>query len=554
MLNVTHVGPGPLPQDARQVMVPMRDGVLLAADLYTVDADRADAVILVRLPYDKDGAYCFMPEVSRYFTAHGYHVLVQDVRGKYRSEGVTEFARHEPDDGYDTIQWITEQPWCDGSVVMWGDSYYGYTTIAAAISGHPALKAISPRVTGSQLAMTLQYGDGTGDVEQTTRKGYFATHYVDADHYEWEPDWSVRPLRDALEPFFDQLGKRSANFDAEFTGKSPFVPRPVRDLAGSTPVPALYTIGWFDNCAIWSWTDVRALQRTPAWAEHLYLRLEAVDHENYWLGHAPVGPEHDHSTDPAAREEMLPRYLDPSIEFFNAILGRCTDLPPRVRYEVCHGDWRTSTTWPPPKATQYEYHLAPDSLSTKPPAEESRLAWTHDPSDLVPSAGANPFAMLFDRSDLAPVGKRDDVLRFAAAAAEEETDLVGAVTLTLRLKAPEGATVHARLLDLNPDGEAYLITYGQARLGPETKGGLTVVDLQSVAYRLRAGHRVALDVMSSNFPDYVPEAAPGTDPWTTLPGQPVTRELFTGGPTAASCLRIGSASIDSLRRTGITAP
>nr|BFE78368.1 hypothetical protein GCM10020093_009690 [Planobispora longispora] len=168
-----------------------------------------------------------------------------------------------------------------------GDSYYGYTTIAAAIGGHPALKAIAPRVTGSQLSMVLEYGDGTRDVEQTARKFYFASHYVDADRYEWAPDWSGRPLRATFERFFEQIGKRSANFDAEFTGGSRFVPPPVKALVESRPVPALYTIGWFDNCAIWSWHDVRALARDPEWAERLYLRLEAIDHENYWLGHAP---------------------------------------------------------------------------------------------------------------------------------------------------------------------------------------------------------------------------------------------------------------------------
>lgn len=554
MVSVTHVGPGPVPLDAGQVMIPMRDGVRLAADLYPAAPDRPGAVILVRLPYDKDGSYCFMPTVSRYFTAHGYHVLVQDVRGKYRSEGEPQFGVNEPDDGYDTIQWITEQPWCDGNVVMWGDSYYGYTAIAAAISGHPALKAISPRVTGSQLSMTLRHGDGTREVEQTSRKRYFTTHYVDADRYEWQPDWSIRPLRDALEPVFGQLGKRSANFDAEFTGDSRFVPPPVKSLADSTPVPALYTIGWFDNCAVWSWTDVRALRREPAWTEHLYLHLEAIDHENYWLGHAPVGPENDHDAEPAALERMLPRYLDPSVEFFDAVLGRSGDMPPQVRYEVCHGDWHTSTAWPPPHATELQYHLAPGALTEEPVAEQSRLVWTHDPSHLVPSAGANPFAMLLDRADLAPIGERDDVLRFSGPVADQDTDLIGAVTLTLRLKAPAGANIHTRLLDVTPGGQAHLIAYGQARLDTEVNGELIPIDLQSVAYRLREGHRIALDIMSSNFPDYVPEAAAGVDPWTALPGQPVTRELFTGGPGAASCLRIGSSDIDELRRGAATAP
>ncbi|MFB4303294.1 CocE/NonD family hydrolase [Actinomadura sp. NTSP31] len=535
MLNIERVGPAAAPADAEQVMIPMRDGVRLAADLYRTGSSPAP-VVLVRLPYDKDGAYCFMPLIGRYFSARGYSAVVQDVRGKYRSEGATEFGVHEADDGYDTIQWVTEQPWCNGDVVMWGDSYYGFTAIAAAIGGHPALKAISPRVTGSQLSTVLEYGNGTRDVEQTSRKMYFATHYVDADRYEWEPDWNGRPLRASFDAFFEQIGKRSACFDAEFSGESRFVPPPLKALLESRPVPALYTIGWFDNCAIWSWHDVRALSRDPGWSSRLYLRMEAIDHENYRLRDAPVAPSADHAADPAALERMLPGYLDPAIEFFNAVLDDSLETQPRVSYEICHGEWRESGTWPPRQATGFEYFLTPDGLSAEPPQRESSAEWTHDPSDLVPSASMNPFAALFDRADLSAIGERDDVLRFTGPALSEETDLIGTATLLLSLSAPAGAHIHARLLDMAPDGSAHLISKGQVRF--DVPHDAAVLDLQDVGYRLRAGHRLALDVMSSDFPEYVPECPAGADPWTSLPGGPVTRRIALGG-ARPSRLRIG---------------
>ncbi|MFI0350232.1 CocE/NonD family hydrolase [Actinomadura sp. 9N407] len=552
MPNIKRVGPAAVPEDAEQVMIPMRDGVRLAADVYLDGPPRTGPAVLVRLPYDKNGAYCFMPEIGRYFLARGYNVVVQDVRGKFRSEGATEFALHEADDGYDTIQWVTEQPWCDGDVVMWGDSYYGYTAIAAAISGHPALKAISPRVTGSQLSTVLEYGDGTRDVEQTSRKFYYASHYVDADRYEWEPDWNRRPLRDTFERFFDRLGRRSANFDGEFEGESRFVPPPLKALLASPPVPALYTIGWFDNCAVWSWHDVRALSRDPGWASRLHLRLEAIDHENYRLGDAPIAPHDDHADDADALERMLPGYLDPAVEFFDAVLGRSGDLAalPRVRYEVCHGEWSQSDAWPPREASGLEYHLSADpfpSLTAEAVPETSVLRWVHDPSDLVPSAGPNPFAVLFDWPDLASAGQRPDVLRCTGPAAGADLDLVGAATLLLRLKAPAGAHVHARLLDLAPDGRAFLIAGGQVRLDVPLAGEEAVVDLQSVAYRLRAGHRLALDIMSSDFPYFVAEGADGADPWTSPSGEPATREITVGGPRS-SCLRIGRWHPEHLRR------
>ncbi|KAB2379013.1 CocE/NonD family hydrolase [Actinomadura montaniterrae] len=538
MLNIERVGPAAVPADADQAMVPMRDGVRLAADVYRAASPSPGPAVLIRLPYDKDGAYCFMPLIGRYFAARGYTAVVQDVRGKYRSEGATEFAVHEVDDGYDTVQWVTEQPWCNGDVVMWGDSYYGFTAIAGAIGGHPALRAIAPRVTGSQLSTVLDYGDGTRDVEQTSRKMYFATHYVDAGRYEWEPDWTRRPLRAPFDDFFDRIGKRSANFDAEFSGESRFVPPPVKALVESRPVPALYTIGWFDNCAIWSWHDVRALSRDPGWASHLRLRLEAIDHENYRLRDAPVAPSDDHAADAGALRRMLPGYLDPAIEFFDAVLNGSADEVPRVAYEICHGEWRESETWPPREAPEFEYFLAPEGLAVEPPSEASTLAWTHDPSDPVPSQGANPFAALFDRSDLSAVGDREDVLRFTGPACAEDTDLMGAVTVTLNLDAPAGAHVHARLLDTGPGGAAFLIAKGQLRL--DAPRAAAVLDLQHIAYRLRAGHRLALDVMSGDFPEYVPEAPAGADPWTSPPGGPVTRRLTLGGP-GPSRLRVGPA-------------
>ncbi|MFI7132117.1 CocE/NonD family hydrolase C-terminal non-catalytic domain-containing protein [Nonomuraea sp. NPDC050153] len=138
------------------------------------------------------------------------------------------------------------------------------------------------------------------------------------------------------------------------------------------------------------------------------------------------------------------------------------------------------------------------------------------------------------------------VAELPAPACDHDTDLVGTANLLLSLTAPAGANVHTRLLDVTPDGGAYLIAYGQAHLDVEARGGHVIIDLQSIAYRLRAGHRLALDVMSSDFPHYVPEAPPGADPWGALPGEPATREVIVGGP-APSRLRIGPWHIDDLR-------
>ena len=123
----------------------MRDGVHLATDVYLPDGPGPFPAVLVRLPYDKNGRYCWIPFLATHFVARGYAFVPQDVRGRFRSEGEPVAFVNEVPDGYDTIDWIARQPWSNGDVGMWGDSYYGFTQWAAVASGHPALKAIVPR-------------------------------------------------------------------------------------------------------------------------------------------------------------------------------------------------------------------------------------------------------------------------------------------------------------------------------------------------------------------------------------------------------------------------
>ncbi|MFC6714145.1 CocE/NonD family hydrolase [Branchiibius cervicis] len=144
-IDYLQLSPAEVPAQAATHAVRMRDGVHLATDVYLPPGDDGPGpAILVRLPYDKDGEYTFLPLVADYLSRRGYRVVVQDVRGKFRSEGVPLLFVNEVDDGYDTIDWLIQQPWSDGTVAMWGDSYYGYTQWAAVASGHPALKAIAP--------------------------------------------------------------------------------------------------------------------------------------------------------------------------------------------------------------------------------------------------------------------------------------------------------------------------------------------------------------------------------------------------------------------------
>ncbi|MFI8890467.1 CocE/NonD family hydrolase [Streptomyces paradoxus] len=545
------VTPAPADPSALPFRVRMRDGVRLATDVYLPDGSPADEpgpVILVRLPYDKSGTYTSLPLIAPYLTRRGYRVVVQDVRGKFRSQGETLLFVNEVHDGYDTIEWITHQPWSDGTVGMWGDSYYGYTQWAAVASGHRALRAIAPRVTGTELGQVVDNPDGTRDVEMGIHLGYMATHYVGPDTYEWEPDPARRPLIAPFEDFFQALGRRSPSFDLAFPQEVRLRRWPEGHPFDHRAIPVLHTVGWYDNCAPWHWRDIEELARRPDWANQQYLLIDAIDHENYHLAGAPYDDEsrdHAHSRD--AFRALLPGYLDPALDFFDVFLkrqGSPTDLP-RVRWHLVHGDedgFRTDAAWPPRGSEVMTLHLAPDAgapdggtpgcLGTTPPGDQSTAHWTHDPADPVPSAAPNAFAYLQTNPRLQDWSKRGDVLVFDADQTDVPLDLTGPVSLVLALDTTGPSTdLFVKLLDVHPDGEAELIAHGRVHIDDPARS--LTLSLGHAGYRLRPGHRLRLHLHSSDFPEFV--LHPGTDenPWLATSGERTTQRIRLGGADGA---------------------
>jgi predicted acyl esterase len=524
---------------AFEVMVRMRDGVRLATDVHLPDGDEGRApgpVILTRLPYDKNGKYTFLPEIAAYFNRYGYRVVVQDVRGKFRSEGETLLFVNEASDGYDTIDWIVQQPWCDGAVAMWGDSYYGYTQLAAASAGHPALRALAPRVTGTRLGALPIPGpdDVVGEVEMGVHRLYPLSHFQSNDSFEWEMDWARRPLVDAVEEWFATVGERSPTYDL-------WMPHPVdlRRFPHGHPfdapaVPILQTIGWFDNCAPWQWADVALIAQRPAWHAAQWLLIEAVDHENHDLAHVPYGPETTHAENADARAAMLPRYLDPAIEFFDIFLrgrGDAAELP-RVRWAVAGRDEvRASVAWPPPEAVPLTLAArAGGSLAEQHDDVARPVAWTHDPENPVPSPVGNAFAFLYEYPDERALAQRRDVLAFEAEPVLKDMVLAGPVALeaTIASSGPE-MDLFARLADVAPDGAAHLIARGQLTLLDASRETAVRVDLGHAGYALRAGHALRLTLASTDAPEFVPAPGTGEHRWLAVERVANEQTVVIGG-------------------------
>ncbi|MFF7329564.1 CocE/NonD family hydrolase [Streptomyces sp. NPDC008150] len=548
------ITPAPVAANARQYMARMRDGVRLATDVYLPDRrtdaehpdrterDAAFPAVLVRLPYDKNSRYVYADRIARLFTDRGYAVVVQDVRGKFRSEGATVPFLREREDGYDTIEWVVNQSWSDGRVGMFGDSYYGFTQWSAVAAQHPALRAIVPRVTAADFA-AIWRPDGQPQPVWLEGIEYFAHHWVDNDTYEYEPDRSLRPVIAQYEQAFAAVGARSLWFDLLAPRQAPLPTQSGLHPFDARPVPVLHCVGWFDNILGAHMRDYLELASRPGWDAVQYLWAGAVDHENYRLGNAPVREEDDHNTSEEALDRMLPGYVGPALDFFDVFLMgvRPVTSLSKVTWELGHAEWRTSPAWPPAGAVERTFWLRerddaspgplPGGLLTGSPAEdEGHAQWVHDPDAPVPSLLDNSFAHLQAHPDLAPLAEHDGTLAYCGPVRETPLDLAGPLGLDLHVTSSAPLfDVFAKLLDLAPDGRATQIARGQRSVDTAAASGTVHLDLGHTGYRLRRGHRLALLLAGSDHPLFLPATGTGENPWTALTAKPSTQTLRTGG-------------------------
>jgi putative CocE/NonD family hydrolase len=513
----------------RNVAAKMRDGVTLRADIYRPKADGKFPVLLVRTPYDKTSETNFGLKGA----ARGYVVIAQDVRGRFTSDGQFYTFKNESLDGFDTVEWAAALPYSNGKVGMYGGSYVGATQLLAAIAKPPHLAGICPTVTASNYHDGWTYQGGafeqwfneswsTGLAENTMRRRVEESSALAgtktlplADFVVLEPPSAV-----GIAPYFkDWLAHPS--FDAYWKQWS------IEDHYSDIQVPVLSFAAWYDIFLGGSLKNYQRLKTeggTDA-AKHgqrlvVYVGGHAGDPSNRWVGGVDFGEKL-----PIDQDEITLRWYD---SIFKGVANGVEKEKPVKIFVMGKNEWRDEDDWPLARAKNTRYYLhsagganglaGSGTLSTAAPGEEKPEQYVYDPSDAAPTiggplcCGALPTGV--GPEDQRPAEGRADVLVFTTPAFVKDFEVTGPVKLDLYVSSSAVDTdFTGMLVDVWPNGFAQNLTSGILRMryrNSQEKPELAnpgemynvTVDLWATSNVFLAGHKLRLEVSSSNFPRF----------------------------------------------------
>jgi putative CocE/NonD family hydrolase len=521
----------------RGVAMTTRDGVTLRADIYHPAGEGTFPVLLTRTPYDKNNE----AELARKAAARGYLVVVQDVRGRYTSEGEWYPFKHETEDGFDTVEWAAALPHSNGKVGMFGGSYVGATQMLAAIGHPPHLAGICPVVTASNYHENWTYQGGafeqwfneswTSGLAQDTlnrsikqeTNALIGSTALPLKKYPVFNRWAVQEgagLTRKLAPYFlDWLDHPT--YDSYWRQWS------IEENYANIQVPALIVAAWYD---IFQAGSLRNFMGTKA-----HGGSEAARNGQKLLviigGHAG-GPRKVGELDfgPAAEEFDEDTIM---FDWYDYLLqGKqnlyATDKPVRI-FVMGENKWRQEDSWPLQRAVPTSFFLHSDgkansvsgegSLSASAAHFEEADSFIYDPANPVPTVGG---PLCCDTAHLAPgprdqrqVESRPDVLVYSTPPLDQDLEVTGPVTLDLFAKSSAVDTdFTAKLVDVWPNGFAQNLTEGilRASFRESTSGAPKPIvpgkvyeykiDLWSTSNVFLKGHSIRLEVSSSNFPRF----------------------------------------------------
>ncbi|WP_102346258.1 CocE/NonD family hydrolase [Bacillus sp. Marseille-P3661] len=524
----------------RNVPMKMSDGTILRADIYRPDDNGQHPAILIRTPYSKQQfRQGFLYPVEAAF--EGFSVVIQDIRGRYESEGEwnrLKMFEIEAIDGYDSVEWIADQEWCNGNVGLAGGSYLAAMTWIGAMANPPHLKAISPWI--GDIAPNMQPPPQTGVVNFVTAANAIPITSLDLiDKLEQQGE-DVSALRqdlnrilknpDELLQFLPLKNIPLANnqiirdmWEARLKPGS-LEDQYSRKKYENVKVPCFHIGGWFDQL---EWSTFENFQNMQERGGSSLARVNQMLLVGPWMHGAPSNFLGEISFGLSAGgkgSEIHERLLN----FFRKYLMETDVDIPTVRYfRMGDNEWKDGESWPLPETSWQRFFLHSNGnantmsgdgeLDLRAPDNETPDTYIYDPHHPVPTVGGKTMAttgLLPGPFDQVRIAQRNDVLCYTSHKLEEEVEVTGPIKLHLFASTTAVDTdFTAKIIDVHPDGRAFNIADGIQRarfrnwsskpvLVEPSKIYEYVIDMGNTSIMFKKGHRIRIDISSSNFPWY----------------------------------------------------
>jgi hypothetical protein len=562
------------------IMMPMRDGIRLATDLYRPPSLPAP-VIVMRTPYER--AHSARADALMAFARAGYVVVSQDCRGTGDSEpDHWDWRIYEPEDSFDCVEWVQGQEWCNGFIASCGGSYVGSTQWEMA--HHPRMSAIAPEVSGfinaisptarrhlvmDAYSRSVGKGPGKSPVPYLEMERLLHEETLAGGYYN-EP--LERSLPESLLSRFPVLKPLSPSARqqwlwAQFNALPPDERAGLIKLAYSTPI---VTFGDYESLAtifgpqaprgrpslldprapglaralrapalmITAWYDWGTQNTLDTW--HLVTRhadpevasrcrlLIAPDAHNVTGYHE--GQEGHPELERGFRTQNIPELL---LHWYETVRDdEVGSWPTVIYYLMGANEWHAASAWPPANAKLQSFYPGAGGKLTAEPESSSRPdIYVYNPADPTPTLGGSIVSSMYRPGsvDVSAIQKRPDVLTYTTPPLVQDLDVVGSLSMILYASSSAVDTdFHVRLTDVFPDGRAIQLQSGVLRTRFRTKGGepelmepgriyRLEIDMWATANRFKAGHRLRVDIASADFPRFDRNTNRGGTPGDPIP-------------------------------------
>ncbi|MCP3740480.1 CocE/NonD family hydrolase [Rossellomorea sp. BNER] len=524
----------------------MRDGTILYADIYRPNIEGEFPVLLTRLPYNKDlPMYSHRYLDTNRLVQNGYIVIVQDVRGRFASEGEFYPFFYEAEDGYDTVEWAAQLPYSSGKVGMFGLSYYGFTQLLAAAERPPHLHAIVPAMTLSNwkndsveyqgkflVASSETWALESIAPDQIKRKYKNPEEYASmmkkmAKHYNNIEEWYLYkpiekwpPLQDlgVADFFYDFLKGPLSEWDMERMS--------IINKYEQVNVPAYHIAGWYDNflqATIRNYTQLN--ENKDSATQKLIIGPWGHGVFSSTLGGRSFGI-HASSDWIDYQEDLTGLHIRWFDTFLKEKKSLIMEEAPIKLFVMGINKWRNENEWPLARTmyTPFYFHsegsantrFGDGRLSMEKPESESNDTFVYDPANPVPTNGGGTlFAGVntMGPRDQRDIETREDVLVYTSEPLIHPLEVTGPIKVKLWAKTDATDTdFTAKLIDVMPDGKAYNLTDGIVRAkyrdGNEQERIVKdeiieyEIDLWATSNVFLSGHCIRVEITSSNFPRY----------------------------------------------------